>query len=51
MRIVAVLSLLLALGACTSGPPKDLKSPCVAASSNQADHPCERRPVNAPWLT
>lgn len=51
MRIIAVMSLLMTLAACSSSPPKDLKSPCVARESNQADHPCERRPVNAPWLT
>lgn len=54
MRFAFLLVLLVgALSACTSSDKgKELKSPCVAANSNSAEHPCgPRRRVNDHWLS
>lgn len=46
---LAIATIILATG-CAPKKQPELKSPCVAADSNQADHPCARRPVNT-WLS
>lgn len=44
---LALVATVLAVSAGCSQKKEDLKSPCVGAEKS----PCDRRPVNMPWLS
>ncbi len=45
LRFFLPFVMLLQLLSCTSGPPYEIKSPCVSIESS-IRNPCVRRPVN-----
>lgn len=49
-RMMCAAMMVLAVMGCSRHKQPELKSPCVAADSNQSDSPCVKRPANAAWL-
>lgn len=51
VKLVFAVFALIVVSGCQGTKIHDLKSPCVAAESNTAQHPCgSRRSVNDHWL-